>query len=278
MEEKNNCRICNKRLAESREHLPPQNTNNCGTVHIRFIKNDTSRGVEHEHVELQNGFWMRVLCRKCNSRLGRIYGANYGDFYKQFSECGRLLDLKENHQIYLRDIYPLRVIKQMIAMFLCIQPSAPPIEWDCLRKFVQTKEELLPADAPNVYLYKNDSQNSRIVPRCAIGEIHTHRKPILISEISWVPVGIVFCEDADDRFDYMENITHWGRMGYKKKISVSLSLPAHEITHDHPLAFGTPDEVERWRTSKGIIWAVPEVQHKEMETGTSLILQRGRTK
>jgi hypothetical protein len=274
--EETNCRICIKRIAESREHLPPQSTNNRGQVYIRFIRNDTSKGVEHKSVELQNGFWMRVLCQKCNERIGRVYGGNYGDFYKQFAAASLLFDTKDNHQIYLRDIYPLRILKQMFAMFLCIYPSAPPPEWESLRNFVQRKEGLLPADAPRVYLYKNDSTNSRIVLRCALIEIHTDRKPILISEISRAPVGIVFGEVVDDRFDYMEEITHWGRMSYKKKMNLCLSLPAHKITHDHPLAFGTPDEVEQWRTNKGIIWAVPESDYKEMETNTSLILRRRR--
>jgi hypothetical protein len=96
----------------------------------------------------------------------------------------------------------------MFSMFLCAMPQQPLPAWSKLQQFVYDKNEKLPADSPQVYLYKNISEIGRIVPWCVITEIFTHRKPVAFSEIAWSPVGIIYSQEEDERFASMANITH----------------------------------------------------------------------
>lgn len=272
------CHVCRNAPAIGREHLPAKGAANTGKVQIKFIDGtQVGGGVFHQHLESNDGFWVQALCKKCNEhRTGSRLGSAYAAFVEQVSRASGIED--EGGRIYVRlaDIYPLRIIKQMFSMFLCAMPQQPLPAWRNLQDFVYNKDEKLPPDAPKVYLYLNTSEIGRIVPWCAIAEICTRRNPIALSEISWPPVGIIYCEQGDERFDPMENITGWGQYSFKDKKNLVVQLPRLRVNTDHPLAYGSLSEIEKWRTDCGIIWAVAgaDGDYESSPNNTSMVWQR----
>ena len=236
------CKLCMKRPASSREHIPPRATSNIGEVEIIFIdaKSPTNQ-IKYKTIHSTNGFWVPALCEKCNNKTGSRYGEAYKHFVLQFSEAVGFEESTEYVRVRLRNIYPLRILKQMFSMFLCATPFQPAPEWKDIREFVLKRDKPLPSNAPFVYLYLNASKIGRIVPCCGIWDLFT-RKTLVVSEITWPSVGIIFSFQDDEQLAKMANITEWGQFGFNDKISVTLTLPRLQVCTPYPLDFRTTIE------------------------------------
>jgi hypothetical protein len=238
------CRLCGRRLATSREHLPPRTASNLGEVEINYIAGETSSGeAQVQIIHSSDGFWVPALCRKCNSKTGARYGSAYGDFVSQISNASGIEDTVGRVFVHLKGIYPLRILKQMFSMFLASLPYQPTPKWKYIQEFVLRRDTHLVSDAPFVYLYKNISRTGRIVPCCGVVEFSAH-KTLIVSEVSWPPVGIIFSFQQDEQFAMMEDITSWGQYGFKGKIDTTIRLPKLRVSSHYPLGFGTPEEIE----------------------------------
>ncbi len=162
----------------------------------------------------------------------------------------------------------------MFAMFLSTMPQTETPMWQDIRDFVRRRDSTLPNDAPRIYLYHNTSVIGRIVPWCAISELFTTRQPVALSEITWPPLGIVFGEGTHDRLATMAEITAWGRYQFHEKTNSVLSLPKLHVNTDHPLAFGTVGEIEEWRKSCGVMWAVAKTDDLVRQTSVGLTIKK----
>jgi hypothetical protein len=138
-------------------------------------------------------------------------------------------------------------------MFLCAVPYQPAPVWRGIQEFVLKRDALLPSSAPFVYLYMNVSRIGRIVPCCGIVDFSTH-KTIVVSEVSWPPVGIVFSFQSDERFALMEDVTSWGHFRFEDKKDVTIRLPRLQVSSHYPLGFGTAVEVEREQANRGLAY------------------------
>jgi len=172
--------------------------------------------------------------RKCNRDTGGAYGLSYAAFVSQVAKAGGIEDRERRTLVGLRRIHPLRVMKQMMSMLLAAQPRATPPQFRGLREFVVRRDARLPADAPQVYLYKNVSALGRIVPICGISELLSHRKLLICSEISWPPLGIVFSLEPHERLAAMPNVTHWGQHRFKDTDDFLLRMPPLKVETDWP--------------------------------------------
>jgi hypothetical protein len=122
---------------------------------------------------------------------GSRYGTAYKDFVSQIADASGLEDTSGRAFVNLRNVYPLRILKQIFSMFLGAVPFEPTQVWKEIQDFVRKRDCAIPESAPSVYLYKNISKLGRIVPCCGIGEFSTN-KNFVVSEVSWPPVGIVY--------------------------------------------------------------------------------------
>ncbi|MBK7920025.1 MAG: hypothetical protein IPJ94_27970 [Chloroflexi bacterium] len=120
-----------------------------------------------------------------------------------------------------------------------------------------------------MYLYKNIG-DGRIVPWCSIAEILTDRPVIALSEISWPPLGIIFCSSNDERFLNMEDVTKWGKYEFRDKVDLSLHLPLLQANTDHPIAFGSIETIEKWRKESGVLWAVAQSENLASEISVAM--------
>ena len=263
------CHVCGRRQAVGKEHIPPQHAENRDEVDINYVDGNTPSGDMKFHViRSPDGFWVSVLCDECNHKIGWRYGDAYKEFLSQITSAAGLEDTSGGVFIHLKGIYPLRILKQMFAMFLGAVPYEPAPVWKGIQEFVRKRDSPLPDNTPSVYLYKNVSKMGRIVPCCGILELSTH-KTLVMSEVSWPPLGIVFAFQSDNRLNMMENVTRWGEHRFKDRADLLVKLPKLRVTSHYPLGFGTAREVEREQARRGLIYLfhVPENSASRSDIG-----------
>src|SRR5918992_211555 len=126
------CHICAIRSADSDEHLPGVAAANDGPVEVIYIEPGRSADnqIKFRRVIEREGFSVPTLCQHCNARTGGSYGTAYKDFVRQFSLEGlSATDEKGRALVALDGLQPLRVLKQMTAMFLAAQPKLDYERW-----------------------------------------------------------------------------------------------------------------------------------------------------
>jgi hypothetical protein len=156
------CRLCGStRAVITREHIPPKSTGNRGAHQVyttRFGPGLTGK------IELSDGFALRVLCDRCNSRFGSRLGTTFGSFVQQIQQSGRFVSPRGGVYACAMDVYPSRIYRQLLLNFLCVQSHYGADHWKDVREYVKSRHEGLPPDTPRIGLYYNISESYRVVP------------------------------------------------------------------------------------------------------------------
>jgi hypothetical protein len=190
------------------------------------------------------GFFVRYLCKRCNSGPASTYAQAYITLYRQIQAAPDIRDTNGRLLVHCRRIFPLRVIKQAILAFLCASPWYPAPVWLPLQECLRDREAPLPPSAPRVFLYFNTSRLGRIVPACGLLELSNHRTT-LVSEVSWPPLGLVLAFGDPPIPVRMHEVTSWGLEPYTRAVATDLSLPRLRVNSLYPLAFGSSRTIEQ---------------------------------
>lgn len=246
------CRICRKRPADSREHLPAKAVGNLGPVEVFYLDSSLASGqrTEYRTTRFDNGFWVEPFCQACNKLSGRRYVTAYQQLVSAIDVSAGIRDTEGRLLVFISDAYPLRVLKQMFAMFLASLPRQPDAAWTPIQDFVRLRNSTLPGCAPDVYLYHNESSHGRIVPCCGFIELASHEK-LIVSEISWPPLGMVFSFQESRRFNSMQKVSSWGQLPFSERRPLKLALPSLKVSTPFPLVYGSRSAAERERNERG---------------------------
>ena len=138
-----NCHICGAFGQLSFEHVPPEAAFNNRKVVIPTAE----RVFELDDLDLlntlkgrqsQRGYGAYTLCPSCNSRTGHWYGTQYAFWaYQGARILSGTQDLSTSYPYHL---LPLRVLKQIICMFLSVNSPRFRIAQPELERFVLNKE------------------------------------------------------------------------------------------------------------------------------------------
>ena len=113
--------ICGKSGDLSFEHVPPKAAYNKDTV-IEYSWDNyfTSRKVKGK--PMQGGTGSYTLCENCNNNTGAWYGGEYVKWAKICRDIMVTWDQKQirNGDIELKNVYPLRFLKQTVACFFSL--------------------------------------------------------------------------------------------------------------------------------------------------------------
>ena len=161
---------------------------------------------------------------------------------RQLEQTPKLTDQNGRQALTLHGIYPLRLMKQLVLQFLCAPPFAPAPIWRELQEFVLDRNALLPSSAPSVYLYRNLSRWGRVVPCCGVLELRMHRT-VVVSEVSWPPLGVVFSFQGHPRLEGMQDVSPWGQFSFTDCVDLTVQLPQHHIPAALPLMFGSKEQM-----------------------------------
>jgi hypothetical protein len=252
------CHLCGCRTAGSREHLPGVAATNDGPVEVTYLGPPRSEGGSAEHVTRTepDGFVVRTICNHCNRRTGGNYGTAYKAFVQQFAASGTLDAGHRRTWISLQGVQPLRIVKQMASMFLSAQPQLDLERWADLRAFVLRRDRRLGDISLRFYVYRNVSPYGRVVPYTAMMSLYRRFPHLVLSEIAWPPVGIVYSPEPHPLLAAMKDVTEWGNYGFRDRVDLAFSVPQFGVATHWPLGFGSEAAANNWVERDGVIIAV----------------------
>lgn len=201
------CHICGTQGKLSFEHVPPAKAFNDNAILLADVEklrsgyhpDDYSQGGR----EKQRGAGAYTLCESCNNNTGSWYGPAYVKFAKQGMEYLQLSRSAGEFNLPLR-IMPLRVIKQVICMFVSANgPKFQSVQPDLVR-FVLNKELRHLPNHVRVFAFYSIGDRSRSAGVSALikGYGSASSTGYVFSEITFPPFGFVLtfnCATPDDR-------------------------------------------------------------------------------
>ncbi len=244
------CKLCGVMKALTFEHVPPRVAFNKTTLH-KSIKIEDLNGIEKIETFnpkgriLQGGIGYYALCKVCNNFLGK----NYVPAYKNFVDSGiyALVFNPMPNAIYGSRIQePLKILKQIISMFIVINDEEFGAHYPDLIKFVSDLNSKELPNRYNIYCYLKSSGQYRY---CGLS---FNRDPILgfitCSEMAFPPFGFILTIDYVGKLKPVENITSFKQFGLDEKVNLDLNLVKLE-TH---LPFPALDYRSKELINKGI--------------------------
>ena len=219
------CKICGAYGQLSFEHVPPEKAFNNGRFHYMATLEQVSR-LEVADIDFtspgsgfrkkQGGIGFHSLCVKCNNTTGRWYASSFIDWAHQ----SMAILLKANGQPtlnYPTYFFPLRVIKQIVAMFFSIKLDVFREEEPELVKFVLDRERKFLDDRYKIYCYYNIQGHKRYIGNNFMGEFGSSGI-IHLSELSFPPFGFVMTIDSKKPDDRLTDISHFANFEYNRWI------------------------------------------------------------
>jgi len=261
------CRLCGETSGVlSLEHIPPKSSGNRGRGEIEYFSLGDQRGVVR--TDLSDGVALKVLCEDCNNRFGSRLGTTFSDFAVQVRSSGRFEVPGGGAFVAAVEIYPSRIVRQLLLTYICAHPVDDRTGWDDLREYIKSRSGSLPDTAPRLALYFNPADTYRIVPTCSVGTIDGTRRQWAGAEIAVPGLGVLFSLVSHDGATRLigkrpVDISEWGAVPFDKRESLSLKLPRLRVEAPHPLGFGTRRDVDRWQSRNAVVWGVAEAQYPE---------------
>ena len=252
MERKGHCNICGKHEELTREHVPPKSAFNRVPIETYNYFTGKTEGNWNEQYH-HKGVSHYTLCERCNRKTGRWYGTEFAPWVRQSMICLQRAQNSPFVDCTFQDIYPLRIIKQVICMLFSVNPDGFRNKHEKLVNFVQDKYSRLdsgvrifvfltveghrsgggwfvgPADpisTGDINLIENYIEKVR-------AQIESGLTP---SEIAHPPLGYIVTFDAAPLDSRLVEISHFGRQyGYKEKApTLELTLPILPIVSPYP--------------------------------------------
>ena len=246
------CRICGEENALTFEHLPPKvafNRYPIAAAHLHDLINvHPADYAGRRHPNFQSGFGLHVLCSSCNNNTGSWYATGFASWVNQSLRILRRAGNASGKTVECHfDIYPLRVIKQICAMFLSLNDPDFRSIHDYLSHFVLNKYRigLDPSIQISAYLtpgphlrYSSQKLPQHMSPDYAtpdrldsmINEADkTMKRREFPTEISFPPLGYAMTFRQDVAEEERADISYFALSDYNQKISLPVSLPVLPI-------------------------------------------------
>jgi len=237
------CCICGAIGELSYEHIPPKAAfNNSPVIYmegedaIKYGPNDIIKGKV-----LQRGYGKYSLCYKCNNNTGAWYASHF----VKWCHWGMDVLIRSSGKptlIYTSNIIPLRVIKQIIAIFFSVNGNQFGPANTELVEFVLNRERKYLSSKYKIFCYYNWEGGYRSTGLSVIGNT-AGRKPIVLSEFSFAPYGYVLCLDSIPPDNRLFEITHFSRYGYNELASIALEMKVLPTFLALPGDYRTKEEI-----------------------------------
>jgi hypothetical protein len=235
------CRICKKKTELSFEHIPPKAAFNKYTrfrsvPYLEYVQNSHREDYKPTAKLQQGGVGDYCLCRNCNSFLGN----NYVPDYFKMAQVGKAIFQDKNFEkaIFTTvEISPLRLLKQALAMFVCMnEPEFTDENPELLHFLKNPKEQNLP-DKFRVFMYLNHAGQIR-----KLTTMYTNIYG-LVNELAFPPLGFVLSVNSNNSFPLTE-ITHFKNIDSEYRGDVNFELLNHPTHLPFPIDYRTNEEIE----------------------------------
>lgn len=236
------CSICGEWKELTYEHVPPRKAFNEKAIRVYSFE-DTILKQSGRFTERQKGAGGYTLCEDCNNKTGSWYSPAYIDMALQgmrYYKLGLTEDLSVPY-----NIYPLRVIKQVLSMIASSSGPGLFSHKPYLRQFILDKERRgLPKDMA-LLMYMPDKGGYKSVPIVGVMNVETGER-FVGSEISFPPFSFVFNSSANftnyKELQTMLDITVFSKYDYDDFRCLYLRI-ARKPSNPMPMDFreGIPD-------------------------------------
>jgi len=236
------CRLCKKHTKLSFEHIPPRvafnkNTRFYSISQEEFIKSENFLEYKPKGIVQQGGLGYYTLCKECNSFLG----ASYVKSFAKWANLGMSLNLKYNcdfYEITALNQNPIRILKQIISMFICMNEPWFTEEYPELLDFIKNPDQKeLPAKY-KIYNYLNNE-----------GEIRNYKWAYTntygaVCELAFPPFGYVLNIDNPNEISHLTNITDFKNYPDSRDNNFKITLLKHPTYLPIPLDYRGKAEIE----------------------------------
>ncbi|MDP1802527.1 MAG: hypothetical protein Q8L81_14300 [Bacteroidota bacterium] len=241
------CRICGVDKELSYEHVPPRIAFNKTTRHVsvphdEWTKIDNFLEYKPKGKILQGGIGYYSLCRDCNSFLGQ----NYVKAYEQWVLTG--IQIISKYKVdYFNYVAlqqePLKILKQIISMFIAMNDKWYLEEYPELASFVKDPNSNILPDKFRVFAYLNNQGQYRyfkhgVISQPGLGIINA-------TELAFPPFGYVLTFDFAHDISHFQNITSFKsyKLGEKADVEMFLyKLPTY--LPFSPLDYRSKDKID----------------------------------
>lgn len=246
------CHICGSHGRLSFEHVPPRAAFNDRPVLLAKFEDmlNAGWGEEPPTTVQQKGAGAYTLCESCNNSTGSWYGRHFVDWCHQ----GMSILARASGRpslIYMQYVFPLSILKQIVAMFFSANGAQFHSKHQPLVRFVLNREEnQLPARY-RVYTYYNAEgrlRNLGVVARGSFSRGETHT----FSEITFPPFGYVLTIDSGAPDDQLFDITDFRTYRYREFAVLNLRLPVLPTHSPIPGDYRTAERLERDMKTSGV--------------------------
>lgn len=241
------CALCGKECELTFEHIPPRAAFNSKPVRPVTLQAILA-GPEREpwdisglkYINQQQGMGIYSLCKACNNDTGTWYG----DAYREFAQKAMLLAQNEidsnYHSVEFANIYPLRIIKQVLSMFCSINPG---INMGDLRNFVRDKTASgIDKRRYKLCMYFTRSCTRRYFGLTGMGMLTG--EALQLSEITSAPLGFVLYFDPPSSFAFSGfDITSFADFKYNELCNIQMPLDFLEVNNWLPNDYRSKNEI-----------------------------------
>lgn len=250
------CKICGINGEVTYEHVPPKSAFNnnkefyTARVHPLFEKRNAATFEELTTLDKgkvkkeQGGIGFYSLCRVCNNNTGSWYGRAYVDWVKQSAKYFDHLSEHKYTSSFNVKLFPLRVIKQIVSMFLSINYSGFIKDYPALKSFILQKKSNFFDSRIRIFTYYNLTGSLRYEPNLTLYNIKTS-DALYMSEITFPPLGYVMVMNEGKVDDRLLEITGFVNFNYDDEIELNQHMnimPTHlKVIGD----YRTKDEIQK---------------------------------
>lgn len=207
------CHVCLSKTNLTKEHIPPQSAfNDAKRLWERLILIPSKQSLKTKRDGKQNGFWVRTLCRKCNSEKGAPYAEEYVNFVKDLVASPQLFAPTNDAKLFNIKANTFYIAKEITMMILANEPLSFAEENEELRKFVLNKKAIVKPPFQILAFLVPDVPEAGTISQKHY-RIDTMRRGFAFNggEISLYPFGFVYADKIGEGYEIksMTDITHW---------------------------------------------------------------------
>ena len=245
------CCICGKKTIMSFEHIPHKSAFIKGRVNLYQGTDILGRDrlpwdlTGARYHQLQKGSGFATVCQACNNFAGHKYVKAYKLFVQEGIKqlCDRINGYIETSNFI--NIKPLNIIKQIIVMFLAINPPSVGKENYDLRSFVLNPEKKdFNTKKYGIYIYFLKGFISKFI---GISALLRDRRINVLSELAYFPFGFVLEINPPEGYKEIYNVCNIAEIAndydYDEITNINLKIPILETHTIFPLDYRTRNEI-----------------------------------
>jgi len=242
------CHICGLHKKLSFEHVPPESAFNKHPVVLYEIQNLICKNPENlpKGKKLQRGSGQYTLCEKCNNLTGHWYGSAFSDWaYQGMNVLGMTRGSDPLINI-IYNIFPLRIIKQIICMFFSANGDGFREAHPDLEEFIMSPKRKYLKPSIKIYAFYNLAERPRMSGITGQLSIYGHQN--IFCEIAFPPIGYIMTIDSNPPAKKLTDITYFANYDYNDWKHIDIKMHVLPVFSYLPADYRTKDSVmQAWR-------------------------------